>query len=81
MRSEAVRGDDEKLAVTVPQAADLVEVSRSTGYQLVASGEWPAIKIGRAVRVPLQGLRAWLERRLRATAPRQTADQPEPTED
>ncbi|SRR6266545_3904370 len=57
----------EKLVVTVPEAAALTSVGRSTGYALVASGEWPSITIGRSVRVPVEALRAWVERRMRAT--------------
>lgn len=57
----------EKLAVTVPEAAELTAVGRSTGYALVASGEWPSIRIGRSVRVPVEGLREWVGRRTRAT--------------
>jgi excisionase family DNA binding protein len=55
----------EKLAVTVTEAAELTSVGRSTGYALVASGEWPSITVGRSRRVPLAALRAWLERRMR----------------
>jgi hypothetical protein len=44
MRKEpSFAAGDDKLAVTVPKAAALVDVSRSTGHQLVASGEWPAM--------------------------------------
>lgn len=58
--------DQEKLTVTVTEAAGMVSVSRSTGYALVASGEWPAITIGRSVRIPVDALRAWVERRLKS---------------
>ena len=55
----------EKLAVTIPDAATLVDVGRSTGYALAASGEWPTIRVGRLKRVPVVGLRAWVKRRMR----------------
>lgn len=55
----------EQLAVTIPEAAALVDVGRSTGYALAASGEWPTIRIGRSVRVPLTALRLWVERQTR----------------
>jgi excisionase family DNA binding protein len=55
----------EKLAVTVSEAAALVAVSRSSGYALVASGEWPSIMVGRSIRVPVEALRAWVEHRMR----------------
>jgi excisionase family DNA binding protein len=52
----------EKLLLRVDEAAELASVSRTTGYELVASGQWPSITIGRARRVPLDGLRAWIAR-------------------
>jgi excisionase family DNA binding protein len=69
MRTQRTLADDDRLAVTVPAAAALVDVSRSTGYQLVASGEWPAIRIGRSIRVPMEALRTWVERRRRVADP------------
>jgi excisionase family DNA binding protein len=59
--------DAEQLLVTVAKAAAMTDVGRSTGYQLVASGEWPSVKVGRSIRVPVAALRAWLEGRMRAT--------------
>ena len=56
---------DEKLAVSVPKAAALFDFARSTGYAFVASGEWPSIRVGRSVRVPVEALRAWVRRRER----------------
>lgn len=56
--------EQQKLTVTVQEAAALVSIGRSTGYELVASGEWPSISVGRSVRIPLDGLRAWVERQL-----------------
>ena len=38
----------------------MASVGRSTAYQLVASGEWPSIVIGRARRVPVEALKAWV---------------------
>ena len=58
--------EQEKLTVTVPEAAAMVSVSRSTGYELVARGEWPSITIGRSVRVPVESLKDWVKRRLDA---------------
>lgn len=71
----------DRLAVTVTEAAELTAVGRSTGYALVATGEWPSFTIGRSKRVPVEGLRAWMARRVRAAAPMHSADQPEPRKD
>ena len=51
----------EKLLLRVAEAAELSSVGRTTAYQLIASGAWPVVRVGTAVRVPLAGLRAWVE--------------------
>ena len=51
----------EKLLLRVPEAAEIASVGRTTAYQLIASGAWPVVRVGNAVRVPLAGLRAWVE--------------------
>jgi len=37
--------------MTVPRASGVVKVSVRAGYDAVARGEWPTIRIGRSVRV------------------------------
>jgi excisionase family DNA binding protein len=52
---------DERLAVSIPEAARLLAVSRATGYRLVARGAIPSVPLGpRLVRVPLDALRQQL---------------------
>jgi excisionase family DNA binding protein len=46
----------------VPEACQLAGVGRSTAYELIASGVWPVVRVGKAVRVPRAGLLAWIER-------------------
>ncbi len=50
----------EKLALTVVEACKLVGIGRTKGYELCATGQWPTIRIGRAVRVPVDGLKRWI---------------------
>ena len=45
-----------KLTVTVPEAAALLGISRAFGYELVARGELPAIRLGNRIVVPTQRL-------------------------
>ncbi len=59
----------EKLLLRVPEAAELASVGRTTAYELIASGAWPVVRVGSAVRVPLAGLRAWVEAQTKGTAP------------
>lgn len=51
-----------RLAVRVSEAAQMLSVSRSKAYELVRSGELPSIRVGKVVRVPIEGLEAWVRR-------------------
>ena len=51
----------EKLLLRVAEAAELASVGRTKAYELIGSGAWPVVRVGAAVRVPLAGLRAWVE--------------------
>jgi excisionase family DNA binding protein len=51
------------LLLTVTRAAELLGVSRSTLYQLVAAGRVPVVRLGRAVRVPRRELERLAEPR------------------
>jgi excisionase family DNA binding protein len=54
--------DSERLTLTVPEVAAQLGLSRNGAYEAVATGQIPAIRIGRRVLVP----RAALERMLEA---------------
>ena len=57
-----------KLLLRVPRAAELADVSRAEGYNLVARGEWPHVRIGAkgtGVRVVYADLLEWIERQKR----------------
>ena len=49
-----------KLALSVPEAAEALGVSRSFLYVLMAKGEISARKIGTRTIIPLDELKAWL---------------------
>lgn len=51
----------EKLALKPGEAAEVIGVSRSKVYALIAEGQIPHCKIGSSIRVPVDGLRRWLE--------------------
>ena len=46
------------------EAAEALGVSRSKAYELIASGEIPSVHVGGCLRVPLDALRAWIDRQL-----------------
>jgi excisionase family DNA binding protein len=50
--------------LTVGQAADFLRVGRSTIYALLAAGEIPHVKIGRATRLPRAAVVAFAAARL-----------------
>lgn len=60
---------DAPLMITVKQAAELANVGRSTAYHLTQSGEWPTVRIGRAVRIPVRKLEEWIERQTVQASP------------
>ncbi len=52
---------DERLVVSVPEAARLLGISRTHAYELIARGELPSIRLGRRILVPLRPLMRLLE--------------------
>jgi excisionase family DNA binding protein len=61
----------ERLLYRPSEVGEAIGVCRSKAYELIASGEIPSIRIGGCVRVPLDKLREWIERKAaeRAEAP------------
>jgi excisionase family DNA binding protein len=55
----------ERLALTVEDAAKLLDISRSQAYEWVKDGTLPAIRVpnSNAVRIPRRALEAWIEER------------------
>lgn len=51
----------EKIALTVPEAAELLGVSRPTVYQLMRAEDFPAFKVGRRTLISRSGLADWVE--------------------
>ena len=48
--------DNDRLTLTVEEAARLLCISRALGYELVARGEVPSIRLGRRIVVPRRAL-------------------------
>lgn len=47
---------DDRLTVSVEEAAKLLGISRGLAYELVARGELPSLRLGRRRVVPLVGI-------------------------
>ena len=54
---------DFPMLLKVEAAAKLLSLGRTKTYALIASGELPVIRVGRAVRVPVTALHQWVEER------------------
>lgn len=52
----------EPLLLKVEQAALLLNYGRSTVYELIASGQLPAIKLGRTTRIPRTAVEEFVRR-------------------
>lgn len=53
--------DDDRLTLTVEEAARLLGISRALAYELVARGEVPSIRLGRRIVVPRRALDTMLD--------------------
>jgi excisionase family DNA binding protein len=53
-----------RLLLRPVEAAEAIGIGRSKVYALLASGELPSIRIGGSIRVPVDHLRAWIDRQL-----------------
>lgn len=51
----------DKLTVTVHELAALLNIGRNKAYELTKTQGFPAIRFGRRVVIPLEGLRKWLD--------------------
>lgn len=56
------------LLLTVPQAAAMLSLGRTTVYELIGSGELETVVIGRARRVPVAAVVEFVEQRSVAAA-------------
>jgi excisionase family DNA binding protein len=55
-------------ALTVPEVMTALRISRFKVYDLIRSNELPSITIGRARRIPVDSLRAYMRARLEEAA-------------
>jgi excisionase family DNA binding protein len=53
----------EKLLLKADEVARRLSLGRATVYLMMASGELPTFRKGRAVRVPARALEHWIEQR------------------
>ena len=54
----------EPLAVSAPEAARLLGVSKPTVYQLMNREDFPAFKVGARTLISVEGLREWIRKQV-----------------
>lgn len=61
-RSSITPDTEQPILLYVTEAAKMLALSRARVYQMVASGELPHVRFGKAVRVPRAALLRYIER-------------------
>ena len=56
-------GAPQRLLLRIPEAAETLAIGRTKIYELIATGELPTIRVGRAVRISVSTLQKWVENR------------------
>jgi len=62
--------------LTVPEAAQLLRISRNLAYELVAQHQLPCVRLGRTIRIPRDSLEQWIRERAEESALRPAGPQP-----
>ena len=57
-----MRPDNEQEFISLNQLQEILGIGRTKAYDLVTSGDLPAVRIGRIIRISKQDLTAWIER-------------------
>lgn len=61
MKTEKNGQVQEKVMLTVPEAAQILRIDKVTVYELAKSNGFPALRIGRRVLIPREALMRWIE--------------------
>jgi len=51
-----------QIALRPTEAGKALGVGRTKIYELLKTGKLPSVRIGRSIRVPVDALRAWIEK-------------------
>lgn len=57
-----MKGFENKLAISVPEMAKVLGISRSMAYTLVNRADFPSARLGQRIVVPVDALKDWLNR-------------------
>ena len=56
-------GTPQRLLLRIPEAAETLGIGRTKIYEMIATGELPTVRFGRAVRISVSTLQKWVEAR------------------
>jgi excisionase family DNA binding protein len=51
----------EKILISITEAASVLSISRAKAYEMIKKQELPRVKVGYVWRVPVEGLRKWVD--------------------
>jgi len=55
---------EQTLCVSIETCADMLSLSRAKVYELIDRENLPTVRFGKAVKVPIEQLRDWLNKRI-----------------
>jgi len=56
--------NDEKLLLSPEETCEVLGVKRSMLFKLLEAGTIPSIKLGKLRRIPVEGLRSWVQKQV-----------------
>jgi excisionase family DNA binding protein len=57
-----MRPENEQEFISLNELQEILSIGRTKAYDLVTSGDLPAVRVGRSIRISKQDLTDWLER-------------------
>jgi excisionase family DNA binding protein len=66
---KSVEEGNRRLLLRIPEVMTTLGLGRTKVYELIATGELPVVRIGRAVRISRTALEKWIEERQRQDSP------------
>ena len=57
---------ESKILLSPDETCEVIGVKRSTLFKMLETGDIPSIKIGRLRRIPVEGIRQWVQRQVAA---------------
>ena len=56
---------EERLTLTIPEAAGLLGIGQTLAYEMASAGLLPVLRLGRVMRIPKAALTRWIEKNTR----------------